>query len=80
MHLEPDLELAALPWPVLAFVEDYLANDDRSSDAELAAHFMANGLTRAQAVRALRFRRAYQDAFFLTHETPIRCGARRRQA
>jgi len=75
--LEPDRELAALPWPILAFVEDHLSNDDRSSDAELAAHFVANGLTRAQAVRALRFRRVYQDALFLTHETPIRCGASR---
>ncbi|MEI2453158.1 hypothetical protein ABU614_07120 [Lysobacter firmicutimachus] len=80
MRLEPDLELAELPWPILAFVEDHLANDDRSSDAELAAHFMANGLTRAQAIDALRFRQAYQDAFFLTHETPIRCGARCRRA
>jgi len=77
--LEPDRELAALPWPILAFVEDHLSNDDRSSDAELAAHFVANGLTRSQAVAALRFRCVYRDAWFLTHDTPIRCGARRPQ-
>lgn len=77
MLLEPDHELAALPRSILAFVEDYLVNDDHSSDADLAAHFVANGLTRAQAARALRFRCAYQDALFLTYDTPIRCGVRK---
>lgn len=77
MLLEPDPELAVLPWPVLAFVESHLENDHRSSDAELASHFVANGLTRIQADRALRYRRAYRDAMFLSFDTPIRCGVKK---
>ncbi|MCU7371078.1 hypothetical protein PEC18_09415 [Paucibacter sp. O1-1] len=46
-----DTILSSLSASLLGFVEDQLSNNDVSSDDELLEHFVANGLTAAQARR-----------------------------
>jgi len=53
------------------FIEASLANDHVSSDAELRSHYLAQGLTEAQASQALRYRALYLQFIFFEGHTPI---------
>lgn len=70
-----DIILSSLSASVLGFVEDQLSNNDVSSDDELLEHFVANGLTEAQARQALTYRDLYLGRIYLEGFTPIRTGA-----
>lgn len=48
--------LAALSPSLLALVEGSLSNDEVSSDEEMLAYFIDNGLTEEQARQALTYR------------------------
>lgn len=63
-----------MPEDLLRFVEDQLSNDEVSSDDELLAHFIDNGLTPAQAWQALTYRTLYHLYSYLEGFTPIRQG------
>lgn len=67
----PDPLLSGLPEKLLRFVETTLSNDEQSSDDELHVLFTANGLTDAQATRALDFRGRYARYLYRTGDTPI---------
>lgn len=67
-----DLMFLSLSEDLLFLVEDQLSNNDVASDAELQELFVSNGLTDAQATRALRYRRLYLLNIFLQGNTPIR--------
>lgn len=64
--------LAALPGPLLSFIEDQLSNNEVSSDEELLDHFIANGLTRDQAQQALTYRQRYLINIYHIGFSPIR--------
>ena len=51
--------LAALPPALLKLVEGSLSNDEVSSDEEMLAYFISNGLTEEQARQALTYRDQY---------------------
>ncbi len=70
-----DTQLSALSVVALGFVEDQLANNDVSSDAELLDDFIHNGLTEIQAWQALTYRGLYLCNVYLDGFTPIRKGA-----
>lgn len=53
------------------FIEDSLTNDLLSTDAELRAHYLTEGLTRLQADQALRYRNLYTHFMFFERHTPI---------
>jgi hypothetical protein len=67
----PDDLLAPLTPAQLAWVEDQLSNNDVSDDDELHDLFLEEGLSEAQAMRALSYRSAYALNMFLDGHTPI---------
>ncbi|QNM96734.1 hypothetical protein [Chitinimonas koreensis] len=69
-----DPVLSSLPESLLRFVEDQLSNSDEATDEELHAHFVANGLSDAQAAQALKYRTLYWCHIYLEGFTPIRKG------
>lgn len=72
MNQVVDPILADLSEERLRFVEATLSNDEASSDEELHAHFVANGLSTLAATRALHFRQHYLTNVYLDGHTPIR--------
>ena len=63
--------LATLPPSLLALVEGSLSNDEVSSDEEMLAYFIDNGLTEDQARQALTHRDQYLNNIYLEGFTPI---------
>ncbi|MEA9822403.1 hypothetical protein VDF98_03475 [Xanthomonas campestris pv. raphani] len=63
--------LAALSPALVALVEGSLSNDEVSSDEEMRAHFIGNGLTEEQARQALTYRDQYLHYIYLEGFTPI---------
>ncbi|MFO1728614.1 hypothetical protein QOT36_13510 [Pseudomonas aeruginosa] len=63
--------LAALPPALLKLVEGSLSNDEVSSDEEMLAYFIGNGLTEDQARQALTYRDQYLNNIYLECFTPI---------
>ena len=63
--------LAALPPALLKLVEGSLSNDEVSSDEEMLAYFISDGLTEDQARRALTYRDQYLNNIYLDGFTPI---------
>lgn len=67
--------LAPLSASLLAFIEGQLSNDDVSSDEEMLAYFINDGLTEKQARQAVSYREQYLSNFYLDGDTPIHKGA-----
>ncbi len=63
--------LAALPLSLLKLVEGSLSNDEVSSDEEMLAYFIDNGLSEEQARQALTYRDQYLNNISLEGFTPI---------
>ena len=63
--------LATLPPSLLALVEGSLSNDEVSSDEEMLAYFIDNGLSEEQARQALTYRDQYLNTISLEGFTPI---------
>ncbi len=74
-----DAILSSLSAEVLSLVEDQLANNDVSSDAELFEHFIQSGLDDMQAQHALSYRELYLCNIYREGFTPIRKGAQARR-
>lgn len=55
----------------VAWVEDVLSNDDASTDAELLAYFVSNGLRHEQANGALNHRQDYLINIYFTGQGPL---------
>ena len=63
--------LATLPPSLLALVEGSLSNDDVSSDEEMLAYFIDNGLPEEQARQARTYRDQYLNNIYLDGFTLI---------
>jgi len=63
--------LAALSASLLKLVEGSLSNDEVSSDEEMLAYFIDNGLTEEQARQALTYRDQYLNNIYLDGFTPM---------
>ena len=59
----------------IAFVEDELSNNEVSSDEELYALFLAEGLSEPQARQALTYRDRYLGNIYLDGFTPLTAAA-----
>lgn len=66
--------LSSISSELLNLVEDQLSNSDSSSDEALCAHFIACGLTVAQACQAMTYRLRYARNIYVDGFTPIRYG------
>jgi hypothetical protein len=69
-------DLTALPERLIQLVEDTLSNDEISTDAELVQYLAHNGLSRENALHALRYREIYLSNLWVAGCTPIRGGLR----
>lgn len=56
----------------LFMIEDLLSNDESSSDEEMIAFFIEEGIPEAQARQALNYRDQYRLTFYLKGHGPIR--------
>lgn len=56
---------------IVPWVEDVLSNDENSTNAELAAYFQRQGLSRLQAESVLRHREDYLLNIYRTGEGPL---------
>lgn len=63
--------LAVLAPSLLKLVEGSLSNDEVSSDEEMLAYFISNGLTEEQARQALTYRDQYLNNIYLEGFTPV---------